>query len=81
MKQVEGQEDQPGASQLGQEAETERQNRSVVEKWGKMFSRFRTLIARSGSLLLALPAAGQLQVGDNLDLNANGIISAGYNGV
>lgn len=32
-------------------------------------------------LLLALPAAGQIQVGDNLNLNLNGIMTAGYNGV
>jgi len=48
-----------------------------------MFSRFRTLNrALPGLLLLlALPAAGQIQVGDNLNLNANGILTAGYNGV
>jgi hypothetical protein len=32
-------------------------------------------------LLLALPAAGQIVVGDNLNLNLNGIMSAGYNEV
>jgi len=32
-------------------------------------------------LLLALPAIAQVQVGDNLSLNLNGIMSAGYNGV
>ena len=32
-------------------------------------------------LLLALSAAAQVQVGDNLDLNLNGLMSAGYNGV
>ncbi|HEX9112510.1 MAG TPA: hypothetical protein VF845_13605, partial [Terriglobales bacterium] len=30
---------------------------------------------------LALPAAGQIVVGDNLNLNLNGIMSAGYSGV
>ena len=32
-------------------------------------------------LLLALPAAGQIQVGDNLNMNLNGILSAGYSGI
>jgi hypothetical protein len=32
-------------------------------------------------LLLALPALGQIQVGDNLNMNLNGIMSAGYGGV
>jgi hypothetical protein len=32
-------------------------------------------------LLLVLPALAQIQVGDNLDLNLNGVMSAGYNGV
>jgi len=32
-------------------------------------------------LLLALSAAAQVQVGDNLSLNLNGLMSAGYNGV
>ncbi len=32
-------------------------------------------------LLLVLPAAGQVQVGDNLKLNLNGLMNAGYNGV
>ncbi len=32
-------------------------------------------------LLLALPAAGQIQVGDNINLNLNGIVSAGYDAV
>ena len=32
-------------------------------------------------LLLALPATAQVQVGDNLSLNLNGIMTAGYNGV
>lgn len=48
-----------------------------------MASRFRILYrALPGFLLLlALPAAGQIQAGDNLNLNLNGIMSAGYNGV
>jgi len=32
-------------------------------------------------LMLALPAAGQVQVGDNLNLNLSGIMTGGYNGV
>ncbi len=32
-------------------------------------------------LLLALPATAQVQVGDNLSLNLNGLMTAGYNGV
>jgi hypothetical protein len=32
-------------------------------------------------LLLALPVAGQIQVGDNLNMNLNGIMTGGYNGV
>ena len=32
-------------------------------------------------LLLALPAAGQVQVGDNLNLNLSGVMTGGYNGV
>jgi len=32
-------------------------------------------------LLLALPAVAQVQVGDNLSLNLNGLMSAGYNGI
>jgi hypothetical protein len=31
-------------------------------------------------LLLALPAAAQIQAGDNLNLNLNGLMSAGYSG-
>jgi hypothetical protein len=31
-------------------------------------------------LLLTLPAAGQLTVGDNLNMNLNGTVSGGYNG-
>jgi hypothetical protein len=31
-------------------------------------------------LLLTLPAAGQIEVGDNLNLNLNGIMTAGYSG-
>jgi len=47
-----------------------------------MVSRFRILDrALPGLLLLlALPAAGQIQVGDNLNMNLNGIMSAGYTG-
>jgi len=37
-----------------------------------------SLCGLAGILLLALPAAAQLQVGDNLDLNLNGIVSVGY---
>jgi hypothetical protein len=33
-----------------------------------------------GLFLLALPAVGQLTLGDNLSLNMNGTLSAGYNG-
>jgi hypothetical protein len=33
-----------------------------------------------GLLLLALPAAGQLTLGDNVSMNMNGTLSAGYNG-
>lgn len=32
-------------------------------------------------LVVALPAAGQIQVGDNLNMNLNGIMSAGYSGI
>ena len=32
-------------------------------------------------LAVALPAAAQVQVGDNLNMNLNGIMSAGYNGI
>jgi hypothetical protein len=32
-------------------------------------------------LLLAIPAAGQIQLGDNLNMNLNGIVTGGYNGV
>ena len=37
-------------------------------------------IALAGVLLLAIPLLGQIKIGDNLDLNANGTISAGYSG-
>ena len=35
----------------------------------------------AGFLLLALPAGAQLQVGDNLNMNLNGVVSVGYNDV
>ncbi len=34
-----------------------------------------------GILLLALPAAAQIQVGDNLNMNLNGVVGVGYNDV
>src|ERR1700744_5398336 len=34
----------------------------------------------AGVLLLALPSAGQIVIGDNLNLNANGTLSANYSG-
>ncbi|MGA8869381.1 MAG: hypothetical protein WB510_20565 [Candidatus Sulfotelmatobacter sp.] len=34
----------------------------------------------AGVLLLALPAAGQLEVGDNLNMNLNGTLAGGYTG-
>jgi hypothetical protein len=34
----------------------------------------------AGVLLLALPAAGQLEVGDNLSMNLNGTLGGGYTG-
>lgn len=37
-------------------------------------------IALAGVLLLAIPLLAQIKIGDNLDLNANGTISAGYSG-
>lgn len=48
-----------------------------------MVSQFRILYrALPGLLLLlALPAAGQIQVGDNLKMNLNGVMTGGYNGV
>ena len=35
----------------------------------------------AGALLLALPAVAQLQVGDNLDMNLNGVVGVGYSDV
>ncbi len=48
-----------------------------------MASQLRSLARALWVLLVlsALPAAGQVQVGDNLDLNLNGIMSMGYNGI
>lgn len=48
-----------------------------------MANRFRALYRALPRflILLALPAAAQIQVGDNLNLNLNGMMSAGYNGV
>ncbi len=48
-----------------------------------MASRFRYLARALPGLLLVLvlPAAGQIQVGDNLKLNLSGIMTAGYNDV
>ena len=40
----------------------------------------RVWAAVAGVFLLASPLLGQLKIGDNLDLNANGTISAGYSG-
>ncbi|MGB8888427.1 MAG: hypothetical protein WCC87_16990 [Candidatus Korobacteraceae bacterium] len=39
------------------------------------------LLRLAGLLLVALPAVAQLQVGDNVSLNLNGIVSAGYTDV
>ncbi len=48
-----------------------------------MARQFPTLGAALAAVLLAvaLPAAAQVQVGDNLNMNLNGIMSAGYSGV
>ncbi len=48
-----------------------------------MATRFRILyqLIPGLLLLLALPAAGQIQVGDNLNMNLSGIMTGGYNGV
>jgi hypothetical protein len=48
-----------------------------------MARRFSISYAVLAGILLALawPAEGQIQVGDNLNMNLNGIMSAGYNGV
>ena len=39
------------------------------------------LFSLAGVVLLTLPSAAQVQVGDNLNMNLNGIVSVGYNDV
>src|SRR5208283_1097339 len=38
------------------------------------------IVVLAGILFLALPSAGQVTIGENLNLSANGTISAGYTG-
>ena len=48
----------------------------ALKRWAKLFRDYGALI-----LLLALPAATQIQVGDNLNMNLNGVVGVGYNDV
>ena len=47
-----------------------------LKRGAKLFRDYGALI-----LLLALPAAAQIQVGDNLNMNLNGVVGVGYNDV